>query len=715
MADRVGKEVERFAERVDEWHTHGNHSAKAKHQSTLRMVGKFKDLADSKVKELNKQSDAENKGELQKSVRRRIQTMAEEELPQHGADRARPNQSVVPSIESSSIPPSTQVQELRHWQTEAATWDLLRIIIGHYHPEPGVDVAAEKISKLKKVGGAYRYSPNSEIWNRFLLEDDQAKEKELVLRWLQQTAKNSESDIESITEQLEAESGKDTHTWTSGWLDTKSKIKQTKRLQGVDKPLPSDFDGLMSGDRTQTLVTHLDPDAPARQKRALEQSDEYYERALWMVCYEMLRRGVPWEKISDFCKERNEAWRGVSVGAAYESHPEGGPNIAGPTVGYLFRRMCFYAAKGSRTQYEGAVYGLLSGDLKEVEPVCRSWDDQLYARYNALLLSRFDAYLVQNHEKKVSPTLARKFVFQDAVANLGAWESSSAHVIEILKRVKATAAESMLPMKQLQGSLISQSVEDLIFNVGVAIAITMQEDQRPTNLVIDPESDPDDPQPKPVSANAERELKAEKHYQTFISDPNALRVLVHTLITLREGLGLYVADSRADYRNWAAMDNVIVAYIEFLRITKRIQLIPLYAAQLQASRPLHCLARILPDIKSPKEQSLMIELMTQYGIDPVEVITQNYRLTAAREFRDAATPFITRYPMLESTVELDYLWPEKRIKREFSSLQIEPQDEELIETLRWQIHLQKEVSYTFENLASALTYLLRKLHSQAYM
>lgn len=696
MADRVGKEVEKFAERVDLWHTQGKDTHKARYQTTLRMVGKFKDIADSTVKELKKQGDAENKGELQKSVRRRIQHMAEEEV--ENAGHAKTIRSVVPSIEPTGIPPSSRVQELRQWQTEAATWELLRIIIQHYHPEPGTDVAAQKRTRLASVGGAYRYSPNSEIWDRFLLEDDQAKEKELILRWLEQTANNSESDIQSITDQLAEESGMDTESWTSGWLETRMKVKQAKRNGNLSE--------LKSSDGLQKLVTKLDPDAPGRQKRALEKPDEYYERALWMVCYEMMRRGVPWKEISEWCKDRSEAWRGISIGAAYESHPDGGPNVAGPNVGYLFRRMCFYAAKGARTQYEGAVYGLLSGDLKEVEPVCRSWDDHLYTRYNALLLSRFDDYLIKNYPQKVPQTLSQKFVFQDAVANLGDWETSSSLVIDLLKQQKSTAGLALLPMTLIQGSLISRTMDELIYKVGVAIA-TLLADDRPTNLVLDPEwgSSWDEAKLPPKIPIDQRTITAEQHYQTLATDPHALRVLVHVFIVLRKGLGLFDMEQ---YQEWAAFDNVIVAYIEILRITKRIQLIPLYAAQLKGNRPRLCLARILPDIKNPEEQKNFISLMEQYHINPAEVISQNYQITSMRDFDKDASPYISKFEILEPTPEFEYLWPGRRIKQDFSGLDIDEKEEGLIDTLRWQIHLEKETYYTFHNLHSSLIYLLRK-------
>jgi nuclear pore complex protein Nup107 len=712
MADRVGKEVEKFAQRVDTWHTqiHENESANAKYHSTLQVIGEFKDIANKTAKELKKQSEAENKAQLQKSVMRRIETDVVEDLSESENEGTGSFRSIVPSVETSSIPPSTIVKELRQWQTEAATWDLLQTIITHQYPEPGKDVVSGKRSQLANVGGTHRYSPNSEIWDRFLLEDDHAKEKELVLRWLERCARDHQEDIETITEGLEEKSGKGIHTWTSGWLDTKSIIKQAKRMQGREGPLSADFDGLKNRSRTQTLISQLDPDAPGRQKRWLEESDEFYDRALWMVCYEMLRRGAPWEDIAEWCKERNESWRGISIGAAYESHPDGGPNVSGPTVGYLFRRMCYYAANGARGNHEAAVYGLLSGDLDSIEDVCRSWDSQLYARCNALLLSRFDGYLLKNHSHRIPETIAHKFAFSDAVANIGDWQTSSHTVIKELKKLKANGIsdQALSPMKLIQGSLIDKTIRDLIFQVGVAIAIMLQGDDRPTSLVLDPEVQSGETEPRRKIPLAEREHKAEKYHETLASDPHALRVLVHTFIVLRQGLGVINAKK---YPEWAALDNVIAAYIEFLRMSKRIGLIPIYAAQLHGDRRKHCVARVLPEIKNFEEQSEFVGLMNTYQIKPVEVISWNYTLTAEREFSNKAD-YISKYDMLEPVVDakFGYLWPSKRLKLEFAGLEVQPKEGALVDTLRWHIHLTKDIKHTFNNLHSALICLLRKFY-----
>jgi nuclear pore complex protein Nup107 len=708
MADRVGKEVEKFAERVDHWHTHGNENTATKYHTTVKLVDKFRDLAESTVRDLKKKSSMDNQGELDKSVRRRIKGIANDEGQRLFAESTR---SILPSIEPSATPDSSSVRELRHWQAELATWELMRVIIEHHHPEPGTDVAAKKAARLADVGGTSRYSPKNEVWDRFVLEDDAAREKKIILKWLQQTAKNTESDIDSIIDQWGSVSGKDTNTWTSGWLDTKAKIKQAKRMQGAERPLDEEHT-IHSQSSVAPLVTRLDPDAPLRQKRALEKSDDFYENALWMVCYEMLRRGEPWEKISEWCKERNEAWRGVSLGAAYTTHPDGGPNVAGNDLGYLFRRMCFYASRGAKLPYEGAVYGLLSGDFKQVHETCRSWDDQLYAYYNALLLSRFDRYLRQNPQPYpwVSDKSVLDFVFQDESSNVDHWETSNQQVIELLMRNTATSEEAKTPIKLIQGALISGTIEDLLYKVGVAVADMLQDDNRPVNLIIDPDTENMD-EPTSKKATEHRAVSAEGYYQALARDPHALRLLAHICIIFREGLETipWQKDPEA-----YAMQNVVVAYIELLRVTKRIQLIPLYAALIGRTRGYHCMARILPDIKNNDEQKRCVTLMKSYRVDAVEVVRANFQLTllecglVSKETLHVPNP-ISRFPIVEKWTGKDaYLWPGLRIQQTVAGFDITPKEEALLESLQWFGHLDAEYEQTFNYLEITLATLLRK-------
>ncbi|KAH5394301.1 nuclear pore complex protein [Parastagonospora nodorum] len=710
VAARVAQDVAAFAIKVDVWHTEGMKSARAKYGATVNLVGEFKSIAETRVKELKRAHAADNKVELGRSIRKRIQDMAEAPDANTQGSLSQSLQMPAPTSDSHGTQGSKQLDELRQWQAELATWELVQIIISQRFPEPETDPAAERQKRLAQVGGNKRYSPNSEIWDRFMLEDDRAKEKALVLRWLEQTARNDRSSIETITTELETQSGRGAHTWTSGWLDSKSRIKQAKRLEGADQPLRPDAVDIKTADRTQGLVTQLDPDGPARQKRVLEKSDEYYERALWMVCYEMLRRGLPWNEISEWAQERNEAWRGVSVGAAYEAHPKGGPNVAGPTVGYLFRRMCFYAARGARVPHEGAVYGLLSGDLKQVQTACRTWDDHLHAHYNALLLSRFDRYLISNYPNKVNASLVQKFVFQDAASHIGDWDRASRTVITLLKQEKATETEASSPFKLIQGALIAGTLDELLLKVGTSLADMLVNDERPENLMLHPDSNHTDPGPKPLDQT--RTYTAEPCFKALACNPQAFQTLVHIFLLFKHGLNTLDSDEMG---TWVAMDNVITAYIECLRQRGQIMSIPIYAAQLAPERAAHCLARIIPDVRNTQERIKMVGLFRQYKTDVIEVVAQSFlfafKNSGFTHFNEKGDTIITspikRFKIIERTGSQDFgLWPGYRIQAEFTGCQIEPKEDAIIEVLQWYQYINNDYKQTFDHLRNALTILL---------
>jgi nuclear pore complex protein Nup107 len=724
MAEQVGKEVDLFAERVDLWHTRGNESKRAKYQATMTMIDDFKDVAATRVKELKKEHEQEHKTELSHSVRRRVEKMAKGPNPSaanaHEGSRRLSTQSADSDDEEFEAERKGKVENLRQWQAELATWELVQIIVEHHHPEPETDPAATRQERLATVGGNKRYSPNSEVWDRFLLEDDKAKEKAIILRWLEQTAQNDRSGLETMTEVIQAQAERNVSTWTNGWLDTKVTIQQAKRLENIEKPLQPGSLTLQTRDKTQDLVTQLDPDAPARQKRALEQKDEYYERSMWMVCYEMLRRGLPWKDICEWAQEKNEAWRGVSVGAAYEAHPNGGPNLAGPTVGFLFRRTCFYAARGARSPYEAAVYGLLSGDLKQAQthPACQSWHDHLYAHYNALLLSRFDTYLLQNHPHRVPESMTAKFLFQDAVTHIGNWETASEQVIDLLKRQKGMEGLSTKPFALLQGALIGRKLSALMIQVGLAIADMQNDDERPFSLLLRP--DTAGALEGMESVGNERLSTTADCYKDLARNPHTLRILTHLFIIFHGVMGRQREPASADPNNWMAMDNVVTTYIEFLRVTKKLDLIPLYAAQLTPERAGHCLARVLPDIKNHDEQRRSVALMEAYGIDVVEVTVQMFQyachligfthLVGFKANGDSVvgvTNPIKRFKILEPTPSDNVLWPGFRIQHVFEGSDIEPAEEALIEALQWYHYTSNDFDQTFQHMWHALSILLR--------
>jgi nuclear pore complex protein Nup107 len=257
-------------------------------------------------------------------------------------------------------------------------------------------------------------------------------------------------------------------------------------------------------------------------------------------------------------------------------------------------------------------------------------------------------------------------------------------------------------------------VYELVVTVGTGIADMLQDDERPVNLMIHPDCDLEDGGPKPVGEK--RAFAAKPCHQALATDPHALRILVHISIAFKSGLHLFDEAANVDKiaQSNLAMDNVIAAYIEFLRITKRFLLIPVYAAQLRQSRAIHCLARILPDIKNSDEQRRYIALLELYRIDIVNSIAQS--ITFALD-HGGFTHFqgpqavlnkpVDRLRILEKAPTTgDSLWPGYRIRQPFGESSIEPKEVAIIEALQWLQYIGNDYKHTFRHLEQTLIIFL---------
>ncbi|KAG9538861.1 hypothetical protein KCU79_g19928, partial [Aureobasidium melanogenum] len=293
MADRVGREVDHFAETLDKFNSrlHGQDA----YRTAIDLTLEYKDFASTMVKKLKKRHDAQRVNEMKNEFGKRIT-----QSPIRSSSLSGAVGPVTHNDGDEDIPAQTSLDTLRQWQTELDTWELFRIMLElRYSPEKQTR-QQEKEARLADLGTPNTYTSDSNIWERFTLDNDSARERHLVLKWLQGAANHGESDIEAIAEELEKKSGRGTGIWFNGWMETRERIKGTKRMR-VFSTASSDMLDVKRTHSNEPLVSSLDPDAPTRQYRVLEKADEYSERALWMTCWEMLRRGHSWNDICQWC------------------------------------------------------------------------------------------------------------------------------------------------------------------------------------------------------------------------------------------------------------------------------------------------------------------------------------------------------------------------------------------------------------------------------
>jgi nuclear pore complex protein Nup107 len=57
--------------------------------------------------------------------------------------------------------------------------------------------------------------------------------------------------------------------------------------------------------------------------------------------------------------------------------------------------MCFQLARQAQMdRYERAVYGAVCGDLDSVVPVCQTWEDQMWAHFNAIYIWKLEEVML---------------------------------------------------------------------------------------------------------------------------------------------------------------------------------------------------------------------------------------------------------------------------------------------------------------------------------
>ena len=609
-ADRVGKQVEQFAESLDRLGIKKPRKPQKDCRQVLPLVQAYKGIAHDAVVQLKRIHAPERYRKASRKSERRLHSSSGKSTP-----------TQIRADEEDDIGSRTTIKDLEYWEQEEQTWDLLELMLQIEFP---VSEAASPNPKKEKQFvrpkegiEIHRYSTEGDIWTHFLAHDDLAWERHTVVEWLRKCAEGSRQDVNHVVQDLETEADRGSGLWAHSWLYSKEAIKGQKRLRSWPQVLEPDAPGLdtslMKSDDTKSLVTQLDPDAVTRQGRNLEKHDHYFERATWLACWELVRRGKDWDSIREWCQERVEGWRAAAMRGdpRYSSSAEDSLNNSTSTAtGWhsraLWRRACALAAKsGGMDQYENAVYGVLSGHLPSVLKVCHSWDDYLFAHYNSYLLRSFDRYVRVNFADRFPSTLLEKKSALNLSMSRGQRTQSGNQIIEKMKRLKEVRAEAKLPMKMLQGSLVAKNFDEFIFKHGVILSRLANSSEKSRILPL--------MNGKLLEGTITGHIGTENH--------DLLRVITHMLFIFQD-LGLDIGDGDRKF----ATENFVVAYVDYLSKAGKQQLLPLYASRLSPQRATTCLGRQLPKVTDHGERQMMIRLMRQFGIDVPGVFNQQLQM-----------------------------------------------------------------------------------------
>ncbi|KAI1107977.1 nuclear pore protein 84/107 [Nemania sp. NC0429] len=560
-----------------------------------------------------------------------------------------------------AAPDSTD--QVESWEQEAQVWDMLRRLLPlRYSGRNTLRPMRHDISRFQSA---------SELWDEFLKSDPIAQERKAILECLQASADDSRTNIDDLVRdyQKQAERG---DIIAHGWLHTRSAIKVQKSINSWTGPLdPSSADAgqLVDVHGSNPLVTQLDPDVATRQGRKLEPQDEYFERAIWLGCYELLRRGRSLHEIRDWCIERTEVWRAVSMSAMPLSKgrdPE--QSSTDPHSTLLWRRACFALARqGGTDDYERAVYGILSGDITSVEKVCKSWDDYVFAHTNALLRAQFDGYLMKRSSLDSTATIHQIFPSFNALQFHGDVSLASERLVSSLESNPKTSAEAKMPLKALQAAVMSNNLTQYMHDLGVALGKRANR-KAPSHLI----SEFDD---AAVSVNDPRFF--------MMNDHQGLRVATHVHLLVSHLDRLQGEHNTAADRH-SAQDNIISTYVSILRLANLTDLMPLYCSKLPEERGFFTLSRNITRLEKASDREILLKNMNKLGMNtakfivyqPRSILDQNPPPNQGIPNLGALTVFSNGPPTLKygRPLKPDFFGEDQTP---------DPADESLIQSLEW--------------------------------
>uniref|UniRef100_A0A671LF53 Nuclear pore complex protein n=1 Tax=Sinocyclocheilus anshuiensis TaxID=1608454 RepID=A0A671LF53_9TELE len=199
------------------------------------------------------------------------------------------------------------------------------------------------------------------VMEQFFQKGNMVRQSQLVVDWLESIAKDEIGDFSDNIEY---------YAKSVYWENTLHTLK-LRRNQS-------------SGGFSRPLVTELDPDAPIRQKRPLADLDREDDTRLLKNLFNLIRAGMT-DEAQRLCKRCGQAWRAATLEGWKLYHD---PNINGDIFNETrcFKKFCFVLLYQEQfNKYERAIYAALSGNLKQLLPVCESWEDTVWAYFRVMV------------------------------------------------------------------------------------------------------------------------------------------------------------------------------------------------------------------------------------------------------------------------------------------------------------------------------------------
>jgi len=325
---------------------------------------------------------------------------------------------------------------------------------------------------------------------------------------------------------------------------------------------------LQSGTGGHNMVTELDPDAPHRTGKQLHSLDQEDETRLVKALFGCVRCGLL-EEGQDLCVRVGQSWRAATLEGwrlYHDPNFESGTDGRGdklPVEGNKHRDVWKYVAwtltqDSALSQHERAVYAALCGNLAQLQPVCTSWEDLVWAGAKCAV----DLMV----ETEIREVMVKHFE-ELPTEYWNTPQSMSKVFAEIVGRGGGAAREADSPYHLIQKHLILDDWTGLVEVMAGWVT-------RPT-------------------------------------DPHLLRLIAH-LVLINRALGV-VGDQVGE-------DIILQAYTEYLMGQNKLGLIPWYVARLPTKDQLPLFSAFLTGISDKEDQRLCLYLGREAGLDMDQVV-----------------------------------------------------------------------------------------------
>ncbi|XP_018109458.1 nucleoporin 107kDa S homeolog isoform X3 [Xenopus laevis] len=438
-------------------------------------------------------------------------------------------------------------------QQEMVTW---RLIAALYRDRIQSALEEENMFEIAAPNASEKT-----IVDKLFQRDTLVRQSQLVVDWLESIAKDEVGDFSDNIEY---------YAKSVYWENTLHTLKQRSMLSlGSSRP----------------LVSELDPDAPIRQKLPLDDLDREDDIRLLKYLFTLIRAGMT-DEAQRLCKRCGQAWRAATLEGwklYHDANINGGTElqaVEGNPYRCVWKTCCWRMAEDEQfNKYERAIYATLSGNLKQLLPVCESWEDTVWAHFKVMVDSLVEQEI---RASIISFNEANELPREYLEAN---WTLDS-----VFEELQATDKKRVLEENREHYHIIQKFV--ILADVDGLMDEFSEWLSNGKNLLLG----------------------------------HLLRFMTHLLLFFRT-LGLQAKEE--------VSVEVLKTYIQRLINEKQIELIAFYVSHLPQELAISQYAVFLENITDPDQRQRCLELAKEAGLDVASItktVVENTRKKDAGEF-----------------------------------------------------------------------------------